>query len=158
MAAGTLTKTASDRTSFTYKAADADGVYLVEAWYATDDLRVHRYLDRRAAGCPGSFTVTFAKEIRLRGRRPRLRQISLFDCLHQTTGEHGMTEFAIGADGAAERKRERRFPHHTQILREEMRQAGKRLDLLERRLQWILLFLILLALWAMWSALGPLFG
>ena len=58
MPPGELRQTASDATSITFEARDADGIYSVEAWYALPNLTRHRYFGTPAVGCPATLTVT----------------------------------------------------------------------------------------------------
>lgn len=157
MPAATVTRTGSDRTSFTYRINDADGIYRVEGWYRTDDYRVHDTVAKPLGGCPQTATVTFSKQIQVRGRRIGLKRITVLDCLHNSTGSHGRSEFSVAADGVVELTREDTFSHHRQRMIEALDQLKERIAEQERRQRLILALLLVLMLLILWSALGPLF-
>ena len=157
MAAATLRKTAANAAEITYQVGDPDGIYRVEGWYRTDDFRVHDTVAKAVGNCPKTATLTFAKQITVGGRRIALKRVTVLDCLHDTTGDHGRTEFAVGADGSAELTREDTFSHHRQRMIEALDELKERMRRNERRQRLILALLILLILLVLWSTLGPLF-
>lgn len=157
MATATVNRTGSDAASHTYRIGDADGIYRVEGWYRTDDYRAHETISKAFAGCPRTVTATFEKQISVRGTPVGLRRITVLDCLHNSTGDHGRSQFAVGEDGSAELTREDRFSHHRQRMIEELDALKERVRRTERRQRQILALLVLLILLMIWAGLGPLF-